>query len=404
MQKKDLSILIGNGLDHFDTALYSFIAPILSNIFFPNNDPIISLILTYSTLATSIIARPIGAMIFSVIAKNYGANIALSYSLIGVAITTMFIGCLPTHSMVGWLSPLMLIIVLMIQNMFAEGESAIAKLYILDNKIQTQALKSSYLYQLSTMLGIIIASFVSAILTNSNHQEYWRLCFIFGGSIGIIGLYLRRYSTIFQQEMTKPLKLPTKLINSVNLINDNKLKIFRGSIVIGFSYMTYTLPFILMNSLVPMVTSISLGSMMAFNTILLIIDAIMIPIIGYLIKKYNPASIMTKAAQILFISIIPLWLYMDGASLLYIHFLRLWIVILGVIFLCPLNLWFNNLFAGSDDKYLLTSIANALGTSLLGRLVPLICTSLWYFTDSLFPIGLYIAMISLATIMAVKNH
>jgi len=89
MKKKDLSILIGNSLDHFDTAIYSFLAPILSIVFFPKDDPIVALILTYGMLATSIITRPIGAIIFSIIAKKRGATLALSYSLIGVAITTI---------------------------------------------------------------------------------------------------------------------------------------------------------------------------------------------------------------------------------------------------------------------------------------------------------------------------
>ncbi len=48
LTRQDLSIIIGNGLDHFDTAIYGFIAPFLSKIFFPHNDPVVSLILAYS--------------------------------------------------------------------------------------------------------------------------------------------------------------------------------------------------------------------------------------------------------------------------------------------------------------------------------------------------------------------
>lgn len=70
-------------------------------------------------------------------------------------------------------------------------------------------------------------------------------------------------------------------------------KIFRftyGSIVSGFSYMTYVIPFIVMNSFVPLITSISLETIMSVNTLLLIMDVAMIPLIWYFIKKYRPVD------------------------------------------------------------------------------------------------------------------
>ncbi|WP_425364180.1 MFS transporter [Candidatus Tisiphia endosymbiont of Hybos culiciformis] len=396
MQKKDLSILIGNSLDHFDTAIYSFLAPILSVIFFPKDDPIVALILTYSVLATSIITRPIGAIIFSMIAQKRGATLALSYSLIGSAITTMLIGFIPTYQMIGWFSPLMLLIIRIMLGIFGEGEHCIAKLYIVENKTQVQGVKASYLYELSTIFGIIIASFVSTILISSNHHEYWRLCFILGGSTGIVGVYLRRYSNTPQRAIEQ------KSYTS-NVILNNKCNILRVSIVSGFSYMTYVIPFIVMNSFVPLITSISLGMMMSFNTLLLIIDAAMIPLIGHFVKKYHPVDVMIVSTSILFISIVPLWLYMNDASVWYVNFVRLWIITLGVLFACPVNYWLNNLFHGSD-KYMLVSIGDAIGTSIFGKFTPSVCIALWHFTGSSISIGIYIAIITLATIWAVKSQ
>ncbi|MDR0329120.1 MAG: MFS transporter [Rickettsia sp.] len=395
MQKKDISILIGNALDHFDTAIYGFIAPILATIFFPKSDPIVALILTYSVLTTSIITRPVSSIIFSIIVKKRGPTLALSYSLIGVTITTISIGFIPTYQTIGWFSPFMLTIIRMIQGIFAEGECAIAKLYILENKVQTKGVQASYLYQLSTMFGIIIASFVSNLLISSNHHEYWRLCFILGGSTGIVGVYLRRYSNMLQNAIKQK-------SYTLHTILNNKCNILRVSIVSGFSYMTYVIPFVVMNSFIPLITSISLERMMTFNTILLIMDAAMIPIIGSLVKKYRPTNVMIISTSILFISIVPLWLYMSDASLWYINFVRLWIITLGVTFLCPLNYWLNSLFHGSD-KYMLVSIGDALGTSIFGRFTPAVCIALWHFTGSSIAIGVYIAMITLVTIWSVKS-
>ncbi|WP_425361131.1 MFS transporter [Candidatus Tisiphia endosymbiont of Stenodema calcarata] len=395
MQKKDISILIGNALDHFDTAIYSFLAPVLSMIFFPKDDPIVALILTYSVLTTSIVTRPVGSIIFSIIVKKRGPTLALSYSLIGVAITTMSIGFIPTYQMIGWFSPLMLLIIRMMLAIFGEGEHCIAKLYIVENKTQIQGVKASYLYELSTMFGIIIASFISNILISSNHHEYWRLCFILGGSTGIVGIYLRRYSNTSQRAIEQK-------SSTSNVILNNKCNILRVSIVSGFSYMTYVIPFVVMNSFVPLITSISLEAMMSVNTILLIIDVAMIPLVGHFIKKYRPVDVMIVSTSILFISIVPLWLYITDASVWYINFVRLWIITLGITFACPLNYWLNSLFR-SSDKYMLVSIGDALGNSIFGRSTPAVCIAIWHFTGSSIAIGVYIAMITLVTIWAVKS-
>src|SRR5689334_3744325 len=76
----DLSILLGNALERFDTSLYSFLAPIMAPLFFPHYDPIVQLIAMYGIAATSFIARPVGTFMFCVLAKKCGSLYALSSS------------------------------------------------------------------------------------------------------------------------------------------------------------------------------------------------------------------------------------------------------------------------------------------------------------------------------------
>lgn len=49
--------------------------------------------------------------------------------------------------------------------------------------------------------------------------------------------------------------------------------------------MTYIVPFVFMNSFIPLITDISIETMMKFNTEFLIFDMVMIPIIGHLTKN-----------------------------------------------------------------------------------------------------------------------
>ena len=161
--KRDLSILIGNLLDHFDNALYGFLAPIFAPLFFPEYDTIIQLILVYSFMATSAITRPLGAFIFGMIARKFGPLISMSYSLTGVAIGAIFIGLIPTYDTIGQWAAILLLVIRFIKGIFAAGENAIVKLYILENKDDKSAFKASYIYQGSSMIGADLSSLFSSI-------------------------------------------------------------------------------------------------------------------------------------------------------------------------------------------------------------------------------------------------
>ncbi|QQV75530.1 Proline/betaine transporter [Rickettsia tillamookensis] len=422
LSKRDISILIGNAMDHFDTALYGFLAPLLAGIFFPNHDKIVALILTYSVLATSLFTRPIGSYFFGVIAKKYGGIFALSHSLIGVALSTALIGLIPSHAQIGWLAPLLLVVLKTLQGVYSEGECTIAKLYILENKTETKAFKASYLYQTSTMVGIILASFISTIVLNIEYNEYWRLCFIFGGVTALIGYFLRKSKDYTSLRTTKRSvaisgilskiasskltvyscnDIASSLLSDLTTIWHNKLNITRVIFVSGFWYLTYMIPFVLMNSFIPLITDISLETMMIFNTELTIFDTFLIPIIGYLTKKFHYLKILNGTLILTILTILPLWFFLNNSSIWYVNFVRIWIIILGVTFSVPLNCWLNDLFK-TDYKYMLVGVGNSIGSSLIGRLTPSICLMLWHVTGSSLSIAVYITVISMITLWAVR--
>ncbi len=398
--KRDLSILIGNALEHFDTSLYGFLAPILAPIFFPKYDPVVQLIMAYSIMSTSLITRPLGSFIFGVIARNYGPTLGLSYSLIGVAITTVAIGLLPGYDAVGWLSPLCLILVRMTRGIFAAGESTIAKLYILQGKQHSEALKTSYWYQSSSMFGIILASAVStASIIFQENIISWRVCFWLGGLVGFIGYFLRRYSKSVE-ETEGMRQFASYRMSSLKTLWVHRANVSRVAICTAFSHLTYAVPFVFMNSFVPLVTSISLETMMALNTILLVFDMIMIPIIGRFTSQFDIRMVMVFSSTILAFTVFPLLSNLHDASLGYVTFVRFWIVFWGVVFLCPLNLWFKKLI-NSPEEYLLIGMGNALGAATFGRMSNAICIGLWYATGSIASSAIYLTVIMLTTAYAI---
>jgi MFS family permease len=335
------------------------------------------------------------------IARYKGPMFGLSYSLIGVAITTVCIGCIPSYEFIGWLAPLSLVIIRIIRGICAAGESTIAKLYFMENKSDHHALTASHFYQSSSMLGIIMASIAATIVIGCGGHDTWRVCFFAGGVTGFVGYFLRYYTFDSSEEIKTDLFAGYN-VSSLWLLWSNRGNIMRVATATCFSHLTYAVPFVFMNNFVPLITSITLRTMMVLNTSLLVFDMLFIPILGQLTKRYNPYRVMVCAAAILAITIVPLFALLSHASLAYVTFVRVWIVFWGLVFLCPLHFWFNSLFK-SSDKYFLVGMGNALGTATLGHMTTPICLWLWYISGASYVPALYVAVVMGATVYAVQT-
>lgn len=418
--RKDYSILIVNAIDHFDTAIYGFLAPILAPLFFPHEDPLISLIISYSIFATSIFTRPIGSYIFGVMAYKHTPMKALIYSLIGVSVATGLTGILPIYETCGVLAPILLILLRVIRGICAAGESAIAKLYIIEDKSEKLAIRSSYLYQTSSMAGIVVASFLStwiiSIVESSSYSNQfilnhlWRVCYILGSLTGLFVLVLRKYdmstSGNFKTSRDSGVKIDSELKNRISISNDrrsrivnffrkftlnsglsiiyqNKLKLLRITFVFGFSYITYSTAFILLNSFIPLVSDFDLTSMMKINTKLLVFDLVMLPVLGVLTEGFSIRLVMSISALILGVTIIPLWYFLEDASYEYIFFFRAWVVFWGVVFACPFNLWCSRQVEG-NNKYIIIGIASSIGSCIIGKMNVAICLYLYHYLGDIF--------------------
>lgn len=389
--KRDYSILLGNLLDHFDSSLYAFLVPVLAPIFFPNHDPIVSIIIAYSFMATSVITRPLGAFIFGLVARKFGPLFAMSYSLSGVSIFGTAIGFIPDHSQIGFWAAILLFIMRFIKGIFGAGENAIVKLYILEGKTDSEAFKASYIYQGSSMVGMIFASAVSTLILWLDRTDLWRYCFIGSGFAYFVASSMRYAGSSFKEK-----KLFENYEFSIfKLFWKNKLPMLSVALTTSLSHMTYAVPFVLMNSLMPLITNVTLAEMMKLNTLLLVFDMIMIFIAGPILSKFNYLSIIKISSLLIILTIPVLIVFLPGASIWYISVTRLWIIFLGVIFMSPQNLYYKKLFESKKESYVLVGMANAFGAGIIGKTIPVVSMWLWYKSGSILIISGYVGFLAL---------
>ncbi|MGE0749792.1 MAG: MFS transporter [Variibacter sp.] len=188
--------VIGNVLEWYDFAVYGFLVSTISHLFFPAGDPIVSILLTFAVFGVGFVMRPVGSILFGIYGDRYGRRKALSAVIFLMAFSTLAIGLLPTYAQVGVLAPLLLVITRLIQGLSAGGEWGGSTAYLVEFAKEGRRGFVGSWQQVSVgagfLLGSATAALFNAILTPEDLASWgWRVPFILGLFVGLLGAYLR---------------------------------------------------------------------------------------------------------------------------------------------------------------------------------------------------------------------
>ncbi len=197
MKKVVASGMIGNGLEWYDYALYGQMAALLGTLFFPKGDASVQLLATFGVFAAGFIVRPLGAILFGWIGDAYGRKNAMVIAVLMMAIPTGCIGLLPTYAEVGIIAPVLLTIIRLLQGLSLGGEFAGSITYIVEhapaNKRGWAGSASLVSLILGFLLGSLVVNFTVSLLGTEEFTAWgWRVPFLAGIIIGLVGFYIRR--------------------------------------------------------------------------------------------------------------------------------------------------------------------------------------------------------------------
>ncbi len=366
--------MIGNILEHYDTALFALLAPFLAPLFFDTSDPLTALILTYSMLPLGILMRPLGSLFFGWIGDRVGRVRSLFYSLMGMSIVTVSMGFLPTYLEVGAYAPLLLAAGRVLQSFFTSGESVGGAIFVLENTSLNKRNLLSSIYDASSVVGILSASaLVTFFCWMGNIEKAWRFLFWFGGLTAILGVFLRLKARD-GSEFLKAVKI--RKIGLLQVLREHKGALFSIIIVSGFSYTTYCLAFTLMNGYIPVVTLLSSTEVMQVNTILLLVDMILLPCFGYLAIKIGKEKVMSSAAFCAVVCAVPLFYLLERGTLERVIVVRFTITMLGIAFASTYHAWALERVC-PEHRFTILSLGAAIGSQVIGAPTAAIC--LWLY-------------------------
>ena len=87
LKRNTLAGVFGNILEWYDFAVFGFLAPFISVLFFPADDPLAGLIKTYGIFAAGYLMRPLGGILFGHIGDRLGRKKALQLSIFMMAVS-----------------------------------------------------------------------------------------------------------------------------------------------------------------------------------------------------------------------------------------------------------------------------------------------------------------------------
>jgi len=385
-----IAALIGNLIEHLDKALLGLLAPFIGPLFFPETDPIAALIYTYATLFLGTLARPFGALLFGWMADRKGRKQALLFSLLGMSVATFAMGCVPTYAHVGYAAPLLLALTRILQNLFAAGETNTAAVFLLESVSHRKPFFSS-LFETSTLIGILLAS---AAVTFLSYQgtlfSHWRYLMIGASLLGIIGLWMRVHLV---ETLPQPSPPPLLIRPTLPLM----ALVFTS----GFSCVTYGMAMPFMTAFLTIIAPLNVVELTTLNMLLLILDACLLPVFGYLALHVGQERLMKSSSLLCAGLAMPLFALLETPTLSHTLTVRITIVFLGVAFSASYRYWAKQLIPHYSCTMM--GLGTALGHLLIEAPAPIICLWLYSVTGWTAAPGMYLMLSALCAYLAVKR-
>jgi MHS family proline/betaine transporter-like MFS transporter len=187
---------IGNVLEWYDFGLFGYFAAVIAAEFFPGEDQTAALLETFGVFATGFLMRPLGGVLFGLVGDRLGRKRALELSVLLMAVSTTLLGLLPGYATIGLAAPVLLTILRMIQGLSVGGEYIGSIAFLTEhappNRRALYGSWSGVTVVLGTLLGSAVAALATVSLTPAQlHAWGWRVAFISGLVLGVVGLWLR---------------------------------------------------------------------------------------------------------------------------------------------------------------------------------------------------------------------
>ena len=198
LKKVVAASMAGTVVEWYEFFLYASAATLVfGTLFFPNaGSELEGIIAAFATYAVGFLARPIGGIVFGHFGDKFGRKRLLQFSLVLVGVATFLMGCLPTFQQIGYLAPVLLVLLRFIQGFAVGGEWGGAVLLVAEHSPEKSRGFWASWPQAAVPGGNLLATGVLFVLASTLSDEAflswgWRVAFWLSAVIVLVGYYIR---------------------------------------------------------------------------------------------------------------------------------------------------------------------------------------------------------------------
>ncbi len=187
---------VGTMIEWYDFYIFGSLAAVLSPKFYPPGNDTFAYVAYLATFAVGFLVRPFGALFFGRIGDLVGRKYAFLVTLVIMGGATFVVGLLPTFATAGWFSPVVLILLRVLQGLALGGEYGGAAVYVAEHVPDGRRGFYTSFIQITATLGLFVSLAVILIVQGSMTAEAfkdwgWRIPFLVSIFLVGISLYIR---------------------------------------------------------------------------------------------------------------------------------------------------------------------------------------------------------------------
>lgn len=157
---------VGTLIEWYDFYIFGSLATIISTKFFPDGNPTVALLSTLATFAAGFVVRPFGALFFGRLGDLIGRKYTFLLTLVLMGLSTFLIGCIPSYETIGFVAPLLVLLLRLLQGLALGGEYGGAATYVAEHSPANRRGFWTSWIQTTATIGLFVSLLV--IITTKN--------------------------------------------------------------------------------------------------------------------------------------------------------------------------------------------------------------------------------------------
>ena len=155
-----LASSLGTIFEWYDFYLYGSLAAMIGAKFFSSFDVNTRSIFALLAFAAGFLVRPFGALFFGRLGDLIGRKSTFLITILIMGLSTFFVGLLPDYATIGWVAPVTLIALRMLQGLALGGEYGGAAVYVAEHTPAGRREFYTSWIQTTATLGLLLSLFV----------------------------------------------------------------------------------------------------------------------------------------------------------------------------------------------------------------------------------------------------